>query len=68
MKGLHPQLLLVETVVILSPQSCDEVNERLRAMALDDDEEEDEDEEEEGTLRTPIEAIEAIQMAFRGLY
>lgn len=68
MKGLlHPQLLLVETVVILSPQSCDEVNERLRAMALDDDEEEDED-EEEGTLRTPIEAIEAIQMALRGLY
>lgn len=47
-------------MVILSPQSCDEVNERLRAMALDDDEEEDEDEEEEGTLRTPIEAIEAI--------
>ena len=71
MKGLHPQLslLLVETVVILSPQSCDEVNERLRAMALDEEEEEDdEDEEEEGTLRTPIEAIEAIQMAFRGLY
>jgi len=53
MKGLQPWLLLVETVVILSPQSCDEVNERLRAMALDE-------EEEEGTLRTPIEAIEAI--------
>jgi len=30
-------------------------------MALDEEEEEDdEDEEEEGTLRTPIEAIEAI--------
>lgn len=40
------------------------MNERLRAMALDDEEEEqdedEEEEEEEGTLRTPIEAIEAI--------
>jgi hypothetical protein len=57
-------------VLILSPQSCDEVNERLRAMALDDDDEEGEDEDEdedEGTLRTPIEAIDAMDMAFEGL-
>lgn len=62
MKGFLPELLLVpETVKILSPQSCDEVNERLRAMALDEEEDEEEEEEEEGgTLRTPIAAIDAI--------
>jgi hypothetical protein len=57
-------------MLILSPQRCDEVNERLRAMALDDDDEEGEDEDEdedEGTLRTPIEAIDAMDMAFEGL-
>jgi hypothetical protein len=53
-------------MLILSPQRCDEVNERLRAMALDDDDEEGED-EDEGTLRTPIEAIDAMDMAFEGL-
>jgi hypothetical protein len=59
-------------MLILSPERCYEVNERLRAMALDDDDDdeegEDEDEDEdEGTLRTPIEAIDAMDMAFEGL-
>jgi hypothetical protein len=61
-------------MLILSPQRCDEVNERLRAMALDDDDDDDDDDEEgedededEGTLRTPIEAIDAMDMAFEGL-
>jgi hypothetical protein len=42
-------------------------------MALDDDDDDDEDEEgededeDEGTLRTPIEAIDAMDMAFEGL-
>lgn len=66
MKGLRPQFPppLPETVRILSPQSCDEVNERLRAMALDEWDNEEEEEEEcdngDGTFRTPIAAIDAM--------
>lgn len=62
MMGLRPQLLLpiLGILLILSPESCDEVKERLRAMALDDDEEEEGDDDDGGTFITPIAAIEAM--------
>ena len=51
-----------ESVEILSPYSCDAEKERARGSIFLPPLEEEEEEEEHGTLRDPIEAMEAITL------
>lgn len=57
-----------ETVGSFSPESCDAVNERrLRGMAFlpTFEEEEGNDGDDDGTFRTPVETIDAIESQSR---